>query len=77
MKYGERNWEKGQPLSVFLDSALRHINCFRTGQRDEDHLTAAVWNLMAYIHTETLIASDLLPKTLDDFPWATDEDEGN
>ncbi|HUS51203.1 MAG TPA: dATP/dGTP diphosphohydrolase domain-containing protein, partial [Candidatus Paceibacterota bacterium] len=23
-KYGDRNWEKGQPLSRYLDSALRH-----------------------------------------------------
>jgi hypothetical protein len=25
-KYGARNWEKGMPLSRFLDSAKRHIN---------------------------------------------------
>ena len=23
-KYGDRNWEKGQPISRYLDSALRH-----------------------------------------------------
>lgn len=26
VKYGQRNWEKGMPLSRFLDSAKRHIN---------------------------------------------------
>ena len=24
-KYGDRNWELGQPLSRYLDSALRHL----------------------------------------------------
>ena len=28
VKYNPRNWEKGMPLSRFLDSALRHINDF-------------------------------------------------
>ena len=26
MKYTDRNWEKGMPLSRFLDSAMRHLN---------------------------------------------------
>jgi len=63
-KYGDRNWEKGQPLSVFLDSALRHLNCFLAGQRDEDHMTAVAWNAFALVHTEELIRQGKLPAEL-------------
>jgi len=65
-KYGDRNWEKGQPLSRYLDSAIRHIYAFLGGSRDEDHLAAASWNTMAAIHTETLIEAGLLPEDLND-----------
>jgi hypothetical protein len=56
-KYGERNWEKGQPLDRYIDSALRHINAFQVGDRAEDHLIAAAWNLFAHVHTEEMIAT--------------------
>lgn len=46
-KYGDRNWEKGIPYSRCIDSAKRHLDKFIMGMRDEDHLVAAVWNLMA------------------------------
>lgn len=69
-KYGDRNWEKGQPLSRFLDSALRHSFNFLEGQRDEDHLAAAVWNLFCLLDTEERIRAGLLPKELDDLPSA-------
>lgn len=51
-KYGERNWEKGAPFSRFLASAERHLNQWKKGERDEDHLAQAVWNLHAIIHLE-------------------------
>ncbi|MBA3816057.1 MAG: hypothetical protein H0X29_05980 [Parachlamydiaceae bacterium] len=41
-------------MSRILDSALRHINQYREGNRDEDHLAHAFWNLMAAIHFEEL-----------------------
>lgn len=46
-KYGDRNWEKGIPFSRCIDSCKRHIDKFIMGMHDEDHLAAAVWNLMA------------------------------
>ena len=55
-KYGDRNWEKGQPFSRFLDSAERHLNCFKEGKTDEDHLAAARWNLGCIVHFQELIA---------------------
>lgn len=65
-KYGDRNWEKGQPLSWYLDSLLRHVNCYLAGDRVEDHMTAAAWNAFAFIATETWIKSGKLPSYLDD-----------
>lgn len=68
VKYGDRNWEKGQPIMTYIDSGKRHIDNHIEGRRDEDHLSAAFWNLMAAIHTEEMIERGLLPKELDDRP---------
>jgi len=38
------------------------------GHRDEDHLSAAMWNIQAIIHTEELIERGLMPLELNDFP---------
>ncbi|MEM7311340.1 MAG: dATP/dGTP diphosphohydrolase domain-containing protein [Planctomycetota bacterium] len=67
-KYGERNWEKGQPVSRFMDSALRHLNRHMQGHRDEDHLSAALWNVAAIIHIEAVAGRGLLPAELFDLP---------
>jgi len=53
-KYAARNWEKGMPMSRFLDSALRHLNQYAEGLRDEDHLAQAAWNVFAMMHFEEL-----------------------
>ena len=45
-KYGEHNINKGIPLHSPVDSAARHLAKFISGHRDEEHLTAACWNLM-------------------------------
>lgn len=52
IKYEPRNWEKGLPMSSFIDSALRHILKYLDGQTDEDHLTAAAWNVLGAMWTE-------------------------
>lgn len=52
VKYGDRNWERGIPLSSFMDSAARHIAKYMDGQTDEDHLCAAAWNLLCALWTE-------------------------
>lgn len=51
-KYDARNWEKGIPISVMIDSALRHLMKYMDGQTDEDHLVAATWNLMGAMWME-------------------------
>ena len=63
-KYGERNWEKGQPLRNFLDSASRHLLKFMSGARDENHLSASVWNVYGYQWTENEIIEGRLPYSL-------------
>lgn len=68
IKYGVRNWEKGQPLSDYIDSALRHTVEHLIGLRDEDHLIAAAWNLLCLADTEERIREGLLPATLNDLP---------
>ncbi len=67
-KYDPRNWEKGMPLSVFLDSMERHLTKFREGHREEDHMSAVGWNAFGLIHTEEMIKRGLLPKEFDDLP---------
>ena len=59
VNHGDRNWEKGVPFSRLIDSALRHTNQYLEGNRDEDHLAQAIWNLSAMIHFEELKRKDL------------------
>lgn len=68
LKYGERNWEKGQPVSRFMDSAMRHLQRYMMGERDEDHLAAARWNIGAIMHMEEMVRRNLLEIDLFDIP---------
>lgn len=67
-KYEDNNWRKGIPLTRFLDSALRHLFKFSEGYRDEDHLAAAAWNILALIETEEMAARGIVPEELVDLP---------
>jgi len=51
-KYGNRNWESGIPMHLYLDSAMRHIHSYLAGKQDEPHLSMAMWNLACCIQTE-------------------------
>ena len=51
-KYGESNWMKGMPLSVYYDCAHRHLEAWWNDKRDEDHAAAAVWNILCAMWTE-------------------------
>lgn len=45
-KYGRWNYQKGIPLSSFIDSACRHLAKYQCGYDDEDHLSAAAFNIL-------------------------------
>lgn len=65
-KYGDRNWEKGQPLSRYLDSCFRHLVAVMEGLDDEDHASAVSWNMFGFVATVNWIKEGKLPKELDD-----------
>ena len=52
-KYGENNWMKGMPLSVYYDCAHRHLSAWWSGEDDEDHAAAVVWNMLCAMWTES------------------------
>jgi len=52
VKYGERNCEKGIPISSLIDSAFRHLSKYMQGMNDEPHLRAALWNIAYAIYHE-------------------------
>ena len=47
--YGENNWKLGMKTSVLYDSCMRHLMADWTGDESEDHLGAALWNVMGMI----------------------------
>jgi len=51
-KYGRFNYQKGIPMSSFLDSALRHLSKYIAGWDDEDHLAAAAFNVLGALQME-------------------------
>lgn len=67
-KYAPRNWEKGQPFSRVTDSMARHLEAWKAGERDEDHLAAVACNAMFLVHYQEMIRSGVLPAELDDMP---------
>jgi hypothetical protein len=53
-KYSDFNWERGMPIHDLLNHAIPHIYKYLSGDRTEDHLAHAAWNLMAAMHSEEL-----------------------
>ncbi len=68
LKYEERNWEKGIPLSRSTASLCRHLLKFQQGEHDEDHLAAIMCNAMFIIHTMEMVRRGVLPPSLLDLP---------
>lgn len=71
-KYSARNWEKGLPLSTFIDSGLRHLNKLMAGESDEDHATLAMTNLAMFIALRDRIEAGTLSDEFDDL---SDDDD--
>lgn len=51
-RYGVGNWLRGIPISDLLNHAIRHLYLYLAGDRSEDHLAHAAWNLLAACHME-------------------------
>ncbi len=68
LKYTERNWEKGIPVSRSFSSLYRHLLKFQQGATDEDHIAAILCNAMFIAHTQEMCERGVLPKSLLDMP---------
>ena len=51
-KYAPNNWKRGIPTDRFIESTMRHFMQWRLGERDEDHLSAVVFNIFGIIYNE-------------------------
>ena len=68
-KYGDRNWEKGQPLSRYANSGTRHLQHVLNADVDENHPIQAAWNMLAIAYTVDKIRKGELPRELDDIGY--------
>lgn len=50
-KFGACNWENGMPATDLLNHAIAHIYKFLAGDRAEEHLGHAAWNVLGAIHS--------------------------
>lgn len=67
-KYSDHNWRKGMPVSVMINHAMRHVVLYLRGDRAEDHLAHAAWNLFAVMEFEAT-----RPELLDLFEFPVNE----
>ena len=67
-KYDERNWEKGMKIGRCIASLERHLQEYKMGLTDEDHLAAIAVNAEFIMHYEAMIEKGILPPELDDMP---------
>lgn len=74
VKYGDRNWEKGQEITRYFASCFRHMMEWALGFTDEPHLIAAIWNLVGIDFTLDMIKHGQLPAELDDRPFIMQPD---
>lgn len=55
VKYGDSNWKKAETeeeMNRFKESAWRHFIQWQSGETDEDHAMAVVFNVFAYEHLQ-------------------------
>lgn len=57
-KYGPHNWTKGMPVSRYQASLERHLQQWKAGDTEEDHLAAVVWNAFAIMHFQETAWND-------------------
>lgn len=59
VKYDANNWRKGIPMSRCASSMLRHAFQATSGETDEDHLAAVVFNALAIMQYQEEGREDL------------------
>lgn len=53
LKYGDAvGYRYPRPTSTYYDSTMRHLVEYIAGENSEDHLAAAIWNIMAMMFNE-------------------------
>lgn len=65
-KYGRNNWQKGIPMSRYVDALYRHLWQFMENDQKEDHGGAIIWNAMCLVQTQKWIEEGKLPESLND-----------
>lgn len=51
-KYGHDNWLHGIPASDLFNHTIRHLYLWLAGDKSEDHLAHAAWNIFTMMHFE-------------------------
>lgn len=74
-KYAERNWEAGMPISRCIASLERHLQQYKMGLTNEDHLAAIACNAQFIMHYEEMIDRGILPPEIDDMPHYERKDD--
>lgn len=59
-KYERFNYRKGINLSSYIDSACRHLAKYQCGCDDEDHLSAAAFNVLG-----AMLVEEIQPELID------------
>lgn len=77
--YGEHNVDKGIPISSLCSSGMRHLMQYLDGKDNEDHLTAAVWNLLWAVQMERDEKMINIPNRVgkDTFPYSVETKSAN
>ena len=70
-KYDVDNWTKGMPIRECVASLARHLESYKLGLTDEDHMAAIRTNAGFILHYEEEIKAGRLPASLDDMPHYT------
>lgn len=60
VKYSPNNWKKGFKASVLYDHAMEHLVKWGAGDRGEDHIAHAAWNLLALADFQEQGRTDLM-----------------
>lgn len=59
-KYGDHNWLRGFPAGDVFKHLMKHLEAYRAGDREDDHLAAVAWGVFALMHYESTGRDDLL-----------------